>query len=172
MSEADGLINIFSLGMKNRPELQLTSQYEITKAIFNPFKPNEVLGATFSGNILQWDMRAKTIPVQKSCLAKNGHKHPIYSLAVVGSQNAHNIVSVSNDGKLCFWSPDNLSEPKIHQQLTLPANSQADISSGINVHTLDFPEEETNSFYVGAEDYNIYQANLHTNASGAEAAGQ
>lgn len=119
-NDADGLINIFSLAMRSRPELQLTSQYEITKAMFNPFKPNEVLAATFSGNILQWDTRAKTVPVQKSCMAKNGHKHPIYSLAVVGSANAHNIVSVSNDGKLCFWSPDNLSEPKIHQQLVLP----------------------------------------------------
>lgn len=112
--EANGLINIFSLGMRNRPEMQLTSQYEITKAMFNPFKPNEVLAATFSGNILQWDTRAKTIPIQKSSMAKNGHEHPIYSLAVVGSANAHNIVSISNEGKVCFWSPDNLSEPKIY----------------------------------------------------------
>lgn len=26
---------------------------------------------------------------------------------------------------------------------------------------MQFPEEETDKFYVGAEDYNIYQANLH-----------
>lgn len=51
-SEADGLIDIFSLALRSRPEMQLTSQYEITKAMFNPFKPNEVLAATFSGNIL------------------------------------------------------------------------------------------------------------------------
>jgi len=99
-------------------------------------------------------------------MAKNGHKHPIYSLAVVGSANAHNIVSVSNDGKLCFWSPDNLSEPKIHQQLTLPqSGEQKDLQSNLNVHCLSFPPEESNSFYIGCEDYNVYQANLHSQSA-------
>ena len=27
---------------------------------------------------------------------------------------------------------------------------------------MDFPEEETDKFYVGSEDYNIYQGNLHS----------
>lgn len=76
-----------------------------------------VIGATYSGYILQWDIRAKNIPIQKSCLAKNGHNHPIYSLSIVGSQNAHNIVSVSNDGKCCFWSFGMLNEPKMHFNL-------------------------------------------------------
>ena len=26
---------------------------------------------------------------------------------------------------------------------------------------MEFPEDETDKFYIGAEDYNIYQANLH-----------
>ena len=30
---------------------------------------------------------------------------------------------------------------------------------------MEFPEEETDKFYVGAEDHNIYQANLHTNTN-------
>jgi len=113
VDEPDGFINIFSLNQKKKPEISLTSQYEVTKAIFNPFQPNIVIGATYSGYILQWDIRAKTQPVQKSCLARNGHNHPIYCLAVVGSQNAHNIVSISNDGKLCSWSFGMLNEPKM-----------------------------------------------------------
>ena len=32
-----------------------------------------------------------------------------------------------------------------------------------------FPEEETDKFYVGSEDYNIYQANLHHNSSSSRA---
>ena len=27
---------------------------------------------------------------------------------------------------------------------------------------MDFPEDETDKFYIGAEDYNMYQGNLHT----------
>ena len=30
------------------------------------------------------------------------------------------------------------------------------------MHCIDFPEEETDKFYVGSEDYNIYQGNLHS----------
>jgi len=26
---------------------------------------------------------------------------------------------------------------------------------------MEFPEEETDKFFVGSEDYNIYQANAH-----------
>jgi dynein intermediate chain len=53
--------------------------------MFNPFDPNMVVAATYSGNVLQWDIRAKTIPINKSCLAKQGHDHPIYSMAIIGS---------------------------------------------------------------------------------------
>ncbi len=30
---------------------------------------------------------------------------------------------------------------------------------------MEFPEEETDKFYVGSEDYNIYQGNLHSSNS-------
>ena len=60
VDEPDGYINIFSTSLRKRPEITLTSQYEVTKAIFNPFQPNIVIGATYSGYILQWDIRAKT----------------------------------------------------------------------------------------------------------------
>lgn len=60
VDEPDGQIGIFSLGLHKVPETILTSQYEITKAIFNPFHPNIVIGGTYSGYILQWDIRAKS----------------------------------------------------------------------------------------------------------------
>lgn len=53
----------------------------------------------------------------KSCLAKNGHNHPIYSMNIVGSENANNIVTVSTDGLLCFWNSNVFSEPKKHLAL-------------------------------------------------------
>ena len=112
VDEADGLIHLHSLALRNKPEVTLSCQYEVTKAMFNPFNPNVVLGASYSGYVMMWDIRAKTTPVQKTCAAKNGHNHPIYSLAVIGSPNAHNIVSVSNDGRLCTWAPGMFNEPK------------------------------------------------------------
>lgn len=118
--ESDGMINLFSMSLRKRPETTLYSQYEITKAIFNPFQPKIVVGATTSGYILQWDIRAKNTPIAKSCLQNQkggGHNHPVYGLAITGTPNSHNIVSISNDGKVCQWSPSKFNEPIVHFQL-------------------------------------------------------
>ena len=97
LDEPDGFVNIFSLSLQSRPELTLNCQYEVTKAMFNPFDPNIVIGATQTGYLLEWDIRAKkdpvqktfdrnrSQPIQKSCLAQNGHNYPVYALNVVGS---------------------------------------------------------------------------------------
>lgn len=126
-----------------------------------------MVGATYSGYILQWDVRAKSIPIQKSCLAKNGHNHPIYALALVGSQNAHNIVSISNDGKCCFWSFGMLNEPKMVFNISSPMLQSQPGGSGsesntINTTCLDFPEDETDKFFIGSEDFNVYGCSLHS----------
>ena len=47
--EPDGLINIFSLNLKTRPEITLTCHNEVTRAMFNPYQPNVVIGSTKSG---------------------------------------------------------------------------------------------------------------------------
>ncbi len=54
-------------------------------------------------------------------LAKRTHTHthssthtqPVYSLGVVGTPNAHNLISVSTDGKMCSWNLDMLSQPQV-----------------------------------------------------------
>ena len=35
----------------------------------------------------------------------------------------------------------------------------------IRINTMEFPEDETDRFYVGAEDYNVYQASLHASTN-------
>jgi dynein intermediate chain len=111
--EPDGMVCIYSMSLKSRPEIILHCQNEVTKAIFNPFQPNVVIGCTQSGYIVQWNIKEKKTPVQRSTLAKDGHNQPIHSLAIIGSQNAHNIVSISVDGKMCLWDFGELSNPKI-----------------------------------------------------------
>ena len=55
----------------------------------------------------------KRTPVQRTKLGASAHTHPVYCLDVIGSQNAHNVISVSTDGKLCSWSLDMLSKPQV-----------------------------------------------------------
>ena len=61
---------------------------------FSRFHPSNVIGGTYSGQI---------DPPSSSY-----HTHPVYCLDVVGSQNAHNLISISTDVKLCLWNLDML----------------------------------------------------------------
>lgn len=77
-------------------------------------------------------------------------QHPVYCLSVVGSQNAHNLISVSTDGRMCSWSLDMLSQP----QETLELQHRQ--SKAVAVTCMAFPHGDVNNFVLGSEDGNIY----------------
>lgn len=89
-------------------------QSPLMSVAFSKFHPSYVIGGTYSGQIVLWDTRSgKRTPIQRSPLSSSAHTHPVYCLDVVGSQNAHNLISVSTNGKLCSWNLDMLSQPQV-----------------------------------------------------------
>lgn len=117
-SDPDGVVLLWSLNMPDRPEYTFTCQSEVHTATFCEFNPSLLLGGTYSGEVELWDLRAKSTPVQRSLLSSEGHTHPVFSMCVVGSANAHSAVSLSTDGKLCLWSLNNMSTPTESRPLT------------------------------------------------------
>jgi dynein intermediate chain len=84
---------------------------------------------------------------------------------MVGTQNAHNLVSASTDGTVCAWTLDMLARPQETLELLHPAHNKTD---EVSVTTLGFPEGETTTFWVGTEEGNLYSANRYDRA-GAKA---
>lgn len=74
----------------------------------------------------------------------------MYCLSVVGTQNAHNLISISTDGKLCSWSLDMLSQPQ--EALELHTKQ----SKAIAATCLAFPHGDVNNFVMGSEDGTVY----------------
>jgi dynein intermediate chain len=144
--------------------LLLQSSKQVESVIFHPFAPNLIVGGTYSGQVVIWDLRAKAAPVQRSALSFDGHTHPIYSMACVGTSNAHSLVTASTNGQLCMWSTSNLSTPTDSQMLRHHDNKRGDVA----VTRLSFPAGESNSYAVGAEDGSIYRGQLHGNTSGLQ----
>ena len=72
-----------------------------------------MFGGTYSGQILLWDMRSKHLPVLKTPLSAAGHTHPVYAMQMVGTQNAHNLITSSTDGLVCSWLVDMLAQPQV-----------------------------------------------------------
>ncbi|VDL99260.1 unnamed protein product [Schistocephalus solidus] len=92
-----------------------------------------------------------------SCLA---HAEPIKALAVTGTQNAHNLISVSSDGKLCSWSLDMLGQPQESLELTYRQ------AKTVSPTAMSFFPEDANNFLIGAFDGNVYSGCRHGNKAG------
>jgi len=111
VQENTGVVLLWSLSLKTRPEFSLFAQSTVTSCSFNSFDHNLVLGGCYSGQIVIWDLRAKSQPVIKTPSMAESHSQPISSISIVGSQNANNLVSLSTDGKICLWSLSSMQSP-------------------------------------------------------------
>ena len=54
---------------------------------------------------------------------QEGHSYPVYCLEIVGTQNAHNLISICTDGRLCSWNLDMLTDPQEKLELQLGPGS-------------------------------------------------
>ncbi|XP_067642053.1 cytoplasmic dynein 1 intermediate chain isoform X8 [Eurosta solidaginis] len=162
-NEPDGVVMVWNTKFKKQtPEDIFHCQSAVMSTCFAKFNPNLILGGTYSGQIVLWDNRVqKRTPMQRTPLSAAAHTHPVYCLQVVGTQNAHNVISISSDGKLCSWSLDMLSHP----QDTLELQQQRP-SKSIAVTCMAFPANEINNLVMGSEDGYVYSACRHGSRTG------
>lgn len=159
--------------LRSRPEYIFHSTSDILTAQFSPFHPRYILGGTYTGQVLLWDMRDKSpLPRLKTPLAGassagliGGHTHPIYSISQVGTQNANNIISCSTDGVVCGWTADMLTQPQESLELITPPPSKFE---DLSPTCMAFPLADPTSFLVGTEEGTIYPCHRYDRA-GAKA---
>ncbi|KIY52881.1 dynein intermediate chain [Fistulina hepatica ATCC 64428] len=165
LNEPDGVVAVWNLHLLERPEFVFHSQSDVLSVTFSPFHSNLIFGGTYSGQILLWDTRSKHLPVLKTPLSAAGHTHPVYAMQMVGTQNAHNLITSSTDGTVCSWLVDMLAQPQETLELVHAGHSK---TGEVAITTLDFPANETTTFWIGTEEGNVYQANRYDRA-GAKA---
>ncbi|KAF5400359.1 Cytoplasmic dynein intermediate chain [Paragonimus heterotremus] len=160
--EPHGVCLIWNLKyQKSTPEYIFHCQSPVTSATLATYHPNLVIGGTYSGQIVLWDNRtAKRTPVQRTVLSATAHTHPVHGVMIVGTQNAHNLISVSSDGKMCSWSLDMLSQPQQSMELTYRQTRPVATTS------LSFFQQDVNNFLVGSEDGRVYTGSRHGNQAG------
>ncbi|CAE7560215.1 DYNC1I2, partial [Symbiodinium sp. CCMP2456] len=162
LSDPDGCMLVWNLSMKSRPEVVFSAPSAVLTAIPHKFDPALLYGGTYSGGIVLWDTRQKAGPVLKTPLSGKGHAHPVTAMEQVGTQNATNLVTASNDGRLCVWSLAMLNQPQETVDLKHESKGRREPS----VMSLSFPENETNVLYVGSEDGAMWQVNLRGTKTG------
>lgn len=165
--EPDGLVQVWNIHMQDRPEYVFTAQSDILTAKFSPYHNNLIIGGSYSGQVLLWDTRAKAAPVQKTPLTGYGHAHPIYSVDIVGTQNANNIISCSTDGVVCGWSMDVFAQPQELLELKNPSQAKVAVED-VSPTCLAFPDADPTFFLVGSEEGTIFPCHRYDRA-GAKA---
>ncbi|KAF3116738.1 hypothetical protein TWF103_008493 [Orbilia oligospora] len=163
--DPNGLVQVWNLHLHDRPEYIFHAQSDVLTARFSPYHPNLIIGGAYSGQVLIWDTRAKSQSVLRSPLTGSGHSHPVYSVQVVGTQNANNIVSCSTDGLVCGWSMDMLANPLEVLELTSPSPGRND---DLAPTCMAFPYSDPTYFLVGTEEGGIYPCHRYDRA-GAKA---
>lgn len=163
------MLQVWNMHLQSRPEYAFSGTSDILTAKFSPFHPYMVIGGTYTGQVMLWDTRSRSpLPVAKTPLtgaAGGGHTHPVYSISVVGTQNANNIMSCSTDGVVCGWTTDMLTVPQEYLELTSPPPAKTD---DLAPTCMAFPESDPTSFLVGTEEGTIFPCHRYDRA-GAKA---
>ncbi|CAB3990069.1 cytoplasmic dynein 1 intermediate chain 2 isoform X5, partial [Paramuricea clavata] len=160
--EPDGVVLIWNINYKKTtPEYTFHCQSGVMSTMFARFHPNLIVGGTYCGQIVLWDNRSnKQTPVQRTPLSAKAHTHPVYCVNVVGTQNAHNLISVSTNGRMCSWSLEMLSQP----QESIELHDKQ--SKSVAVTSMSFLAGDVNNFVVGSEDGMVYTACRHGSKAG------
>lgn len=89
-------------------------------------------------------------------------KSPVYCVRVLDSTSGQNLVSISNDGKLCNWSIENLNSPIDSQDLIVKhSTNKAVYATCIDLQYNVSPNGDDRSLaIVGTEDGFVHSFNL------------
>jgi len=105
-TEIPGGVALWSM-VTGKPEFRFSAPSAVLVARFHPFDSHIIIGGCTNGLVVLWDMRAKGInkenPIMRSSLSGQGHKYPIRSMSVVGTEMSHELVTCSADGTICHW---------------------------------------------------------------------
>ncbi|ETI37795.1 hypothetical protein, variant [Phytophthora nicotianae CJ01A1] len=164
----EGVVLLWSTALPGRPEYRFTCHSQVTSACFNPFDRHIIIGGTYSGQIVVWDTRAKSAPVQKTALSAFSHTHPIYAMAVAGTKTSYTLISASTDGRVCVWDLDHLQKPLDMLDLRI---SLSIVSNYTSVNTSDKKMEasvtsfavlgkEIKELFIGTEAGKLYSTKI------------
>uniref|UniRef100_A0AAV1V855 Cytoplasmic dynein intermediate chain n=1 Tax=Peronospora matthiolae TaxID=2874970 RepID=A0AAV1V855_9STRA len=146
----EGVVLLWSTALPSRPEYRFTCHSQVTSACFNPFDRHVIIGGTYSGQIVLWDTRAKSAPVQKTALSAYSHTHPIYAMAVAGTKTSYSLISASTDGRVCIWDVDHLQKPLDMLDLRISLSIVSNYTS-VNASDKKMEASVTSSAVLGKE---------------------
>ncbi len=157
--ETNDVFHIWNTQFLKRPEFELHSNSKVQTAIFSPFASETVIAGCESGSISIYDLRAKKEPVIKSTPSIEAHRTPVNGLKIIGGRNSNNLVSISEEGRMCIWSLSKITMPIRKVDLFPPINPKEksnEFEFLLEPFSLSSIPGDTSSVFIGTNDNNIY----------------
>jgi dynein intermediate chain len=149
---------IWNVNFKHRPEFELYSNSKIQTAVFSPFSTEIIVAGLESGRVCIYDLRAKKEPVVKSGISNDAHKAQITGLQFIGTANSSNLVSTSEEGRLCIWPSGKLETPRkvdlLYQEKKENVEDYAFAAEPLCISSIP---GDISSVFVGTSEGKIYQ---------------
>lgn len=172
-NEPNGLVLVWNTHAPSRPEYVFNATSDVLTARFSPFHPNLIIGGCYNGQVCIWDTRTSTStrhgqPERRTPPSGPGshlgHTHPIYSLNIIGTPNAHNILTADTDGIICSWSIDMLTQPQEYLNLSTHPSAGPFKTDDVAPKSMSFPTSDPTFFIVGTEEGTIYPCHRYDRA--------
>uniref|UniRef100_A0A087XWB9 Dynein, axonemal, intermediate chain 2b n=1 Tax=Poecilia formosa TaxID=48698 RepID=A0A087XWB9_POEFO len=147
---------IWDLEKPNYPEMALKPESPLVCLDYNPKDPHTLLGGSYGGQIVLWDTRRGSQPVEYSSL-EHTHRDPVYKIIWLQSKTGTDAFSASTDGQILWWDVRKLSEPT--ERLVLDPSREGNLDQALGAISLEFEPTMPTKFMVGTEQGMVVSCN-------------
>ncbi|KAM6974951.1 LOW QUALITY PROTEIN: dynein axonemal intermediate chain 2-like [Tautogolabrus adspersus] len=147
---------IWDIENPNRPEMTLRPPSPLVCLDYNPKDPHTLLGGAYNGQIVYWDTRKGSTPIEVSSV-ETSHRDPAYKILWVQSKTGTDAFSASTDGQVLWWDVRRLSEPT--DRLVLDLSREGNLDRALGAVSLEFESTMPTKFMVGTEQGVVVSCN-------------
>ncbi|XP_028284097.1 dynein intermediate chain 2, axonemal, partial [Parambassis ranga] len=147
---------IWDVENPNKPELTLRPGSHLVCLDYNPKDSHTLVGGTYSGQIVYWDTRRGSQPVETSSVEQS-HRDPVYKIIWLQSKTGTDAFSASTDGQVLWWDVRKLSEPT--ERLVLDPAREENLDRALGAISLEFEATMPTKFMVGTEQGTVISCN-------------
>uniref|UniRef100_A0A672ZER7 Dynein, axonemal, intermediate chain 2b n=1 Tax=Sphaeramia orbicularis TaxID=375764 RepID=A0A672ZER7_9TELE len=147
---------IWDIENPNQPELALKPASPLVCLDYNPKDPHTLVGGSYNGQIVYWDTRRGSQPVELSSV-EHSHRDPVYKIIWLQSKTGTDAFSASTDGQVLWWDVRKLNEPT--ERLVLDPGREGNLDRALGAISLEFEATMPTKFMVGTEQGLVVSCN-------------
>ncbi|XP_060796151.1 dynein axonemal intermediate chain 2 [Neoarius graeffei] len=154
---------IWDIEKQNKPELTLKPASPLVSLEYNPKDSHILVGGCYNGQIVYWDTRKGSQPVEMSAI-ENSHTDPVYKVIWLQSKTGTDVFSASTDGQVLWWDVRKMTEPT--ETLVLDPSKKGNLENALGAISLEFEPTMPTKFMVGTEQGLVVSCNRKAKTPG------